>query len=188
MQLGGFLPGLLQLVILNRHLVADNHNKRTGPGRPRPPWRSGIARHQGGVIFLHRIYPLCVERFQSSHDLIEPKALLGKPEILKASGTIMALLLVAVLLLEWVGVSLEHKSGWGKTVISRPSSGIEDRGFLNTKRWARPDDNLILWLFVVSNAITPRSWRGVIVYLRLFRRKEATFARPKAAPCGRARY
>ena len=140
------------------------------------------------MIFLHRIYPLCVKRFQSSHDLIEPKALLGKPEILKASGTIMALLLVAALLLEWIGVCLEHRSGWERTKISRPSSGTEDRVLLNTKRWARPDDHLILWLFVVSNAITPRSWRGVIVYLRLFRRKEATFARPKGAPSGRARY
>lgn len=93
---------------------------------------------------------------------------MGKPEILKASDTIMVLLLVATSLLEWLGASLEHKSGWERTAISHPSSGTEDRGFLNTKRWAKPDAHLTLWLFVASNAITPRSWRRVIVYTVFF--------------------
>jgi hypothetical protein len=96
------------------------------------------------VLFLHCIYPPRLERFQSARDLIEPRALLGKAEILKASDVIMALLLVATSLLEWLGASLEHKSGWGRTAISRPSSGTEGRGFLNTKRWAKPDDYLTL--------------------------------------------
>ena len=53
-----------------------------------------------------------------SHDLIEPRVLLGKPEVLKISDAIMASLLVATSLLEWLGASLEYESGWERAAPS----------------------------------------------------------------------
>lgn len=77
-----------------------------GLGRPHPFWRSGSVRRQGGIVVFHHIYPLRLERFQSARDLTEPRTLPGKPEVLKASDKIMALLLVATSLLEWLGGSV----------------------------------------------------------------------------------
>ena len=163
-----------------------SQRKRMGLGRPHPFWRSGNVQCQGGIVF-HRIYPLRLKRFQMSYDLIGQRSLLGKEEILKASEQSWPC--SWQLLHSWSGSGpLLSMRMVGKEPRPRSFLGTRERGFLNTKRWTRSDAYPIRGVFVISNGITPRSWRRVIVYLRLFRSKEATSARPTAAPCGRARY